>query len=69
MPLFHTPEAFLPAEVCNAIYNDIRWLDQVAYLLEDSKENLLIYLCKDFDQMNNIRSRATEIVNIELIHF
>lgn len=43
-PLSYDPEAFLPEEVRNAIYEDRRWFDRAKYLPEGSDENPLMYL-------------------------
>ena len=38
-PISYNPEAFLPEEVRNAIYDDMRWFDRAKYLPEGSDEN------------------------------
>lgn len=43
-PISYNPEAFLPEEVRNAIYDDMRWFDRAKYLPEGSEEDALIYL-------------------------
>ena len=40
-PRSYNPEAFLPEEVRNAIYNDRRWFDRSKYLPEGSDEDPL----------------------------
>ncbi len=40
----YNPEAFLPEEVRNAIYNDRRWFDRSKYLPEGSDEDPFMYL-------------------------
>ena len=42
-PRSYNPEAFLPEEVRNAIYDDIRWFDRAKYLPEGSDEDPLMY--------------------------
>ena len=46
-PGSYNPEAFLPEEVCNAIYDDRRWLDRAKYLPEGSDEDSLMYVSKE----------------------
>ena len=41
-PLSYNPEAFLPEEVRNAIYDDMRWFDRAKYLPEGSDEDPLL---------------------------
>lgn len=41
-PRSYNPEAFLPEEVRNAIYDDMRWFDRAKYLPEGSDEDPLI---------------------------
>ena len=43
-PQSYNPEAFLPEEVRNAIYNDRRWFDRSKYLPEGSDEDPYMYL-------------------------
>ena len=43
-PQSYNPEAFLPEEVRNAIYNDRRWFDRSKYLPEGSDEDSFMYL-------------------------
>ena len=43
-PRSYNPEAFLPEEVRNAIYNDRRWFDRSKYLPEGSDEDPFMYL-------------------------
>lgn len=49
-PRFYDPEAFLPEEVRNAIYDDMRWFDRAKYLPEDSDEDPLMYVNKELDE-------------------
>ncbi len=49
-PLSYNPEAFLPEEVRNAIYDDMRWFDRAKYLPEGSDEDPLIYVRKEIDE-------------------
>ena len=46
-PASYNPEAFLPEEVRNAIYDDMRWFDRAAYMPEGSEEDPLMYLRKE----------------------
>lgn len=46
-PISYNPEAFLPEEVRNAIYDDMRWFDRAAYMPEGSEEDPLMYLRKE----------------------
>ena len=46
-PVSYNPEAFLPEEVRNAIYDDMRWFDWATYMLEGSEEYPLMYLRKE----------------------
>ena len=46
-PVSYNPEAFLPEEVRNAIYDDMRWFDRAPYMPEDSEEDPLMYLRKE----------------------
>lgn len=46
-PVSYNPEAFLPEEVRNAIYDDMRWFDRAAYMPEGSEEDPLMYLRKE----------------------
>lgn len=43
-PRSYNPEAFLPEEVRNAIYNDRRWFDRSKYLPEGSDEDPFMYV-------------------------
>lgn len=49
-PISYNPEAFLPEEVRNAIYDDKRWFDRAKYLPKDSDENLFLYVSKELDE-------------------
>lgn len=49
-PASYNPEAFLPEEVRNAIYDDMRWFDRAKYLPEGSDEDPLMYVSKEFDE-------------------
>ena len=49
-PRSYNPEAFLPEEVRNAIYDDMRWFDRAKYLPEGSDEDPLIYVRKEIDE-------------------
>ena len=46
-PSSYNPEAFLPEEVRNAIYDDHRWFDRAKYLPEGSDEDPLMYVSKE----------------------
>ena len=46
-PVSYNPEAFLPEEVRNAIYDDMRWFDRAKYLPEGSDEDPLMYVSKE----------------------
>lgn len=46
----YDPEAFLPEEVRNAIYDDKRWFDRAKYLPKDSDEDPLMYVSKELDK-------------------
>ena len=46
-PVSYNPEAFLPEEVRNAIYDDMRWFDRASYMPEGSEEDPLMYLRKE----------------------
>lgn len=46
-PSSYNPEAFLPEEVRNAIYDDRRWFDRAKYLPEGSDEDPLMYVSKE----------------------
>ena len=46
----YNPEAFLPEEVRNAIYDDMRWFDRAKYLPEGSDEDPLMYVSKELDE-------------------
>lgn len=43
-PISYNPEAFLPEEVRNAIYDDMRWFDRAKYLPEGSEEDPFLYV-------------------------
>lgn len=45
-PISYNPEAFLPEEVRNRIYDDKRWFNRAAYLPPDSEEDPEVYLSK-----------------------
>ena len=49
-PISYNPEAFLPEEVRNAIYDDMRWFDRAKYLPEGSDEDPLMYVSKELDE-------------------
>ena len=49
-PISYNPEAFLPEEVRNAIYDDMRWFDRAKYLPEGSDEDPLMYVRKEIDE-------------------
>lgn len=49
-PRSYNPEAFLPEEVRNAIYDDMRWFDRAKYLPEGSDEDPLMYVRKEIDE-------------------
>ena len=49
-PRSYNPEAFLPEEVRNAIYDDMRWFDRAKYLPERSDEDPLMYVRKEIDE-------------------
>lgn len=49
-PRSYNPEAFLPEEVRNAIYDDMRWFDRAKYLPEGSDEDPLMYVRKELDE-------------------
>lgn len=49
-PISYNPEAFLPEEVRNAIYDDMRWFDRAKYLPEGSDEEPLMYVRKELDE-------------------
>lgn len=46
-PSSYNPEAFLPEEVRNAIYDDHRWFDRAKYLPEGSDEDPFMYVSKE----------------------
>lgn len=46
----YNPEAFLPEEVRNAIYDDMRWFNRAKYLPEGSDEDPLMYVSKELDE-------------------
>lgn len=49
-PVSYNPEVFLPEEMRNAIYDDMRWFDRAKYLPEGSDEDPLMYVCKELDE-------------------
>ncbi len=49
-PSSYNPEAFLPEEVRNALYDDHRWFDRAKYLPEGSDEDPLMYVSKELDE-------------------
>lgn len=49
-PASYNPEAFLPEEVRNAIYDDMRWFDRAKYLPEGSDEDPFMYVRKELDE-------------------
>ena len=49
-PRSYNPEAFLPEEVRNVIYDDMRWFDRAKYLPEGSDEDPLMYVRKEIDE-------------------
>lgn len=49
-PISYNPEAFLPEEVRNAIYDDMRWFDRAKYLPEGSDEDPLMYVSKELEE-------------------
>ena len=46
-PISYNPEAFLPEEVRNAIYDDMRWFNRAKYMPENSEESPDMYLPKN----------------------
>ena len=46
-PISYNPEAFLPEEVRNAIYDDMRWFNRAKYMPESSEESPDMYLPKN----------------------
>lgn len=50
LPASYNPEAFLPEEVRNAIYDDMRWFDRAKYLPEGSDESPFMYVRKELDE-------------------
>lgn len=46
----YNPEAFLPEEVRNAIYDDMRWFDRAKYLPEGSDEDPFMYVNKELEE-------------------
>ena len=62
-PLTYNPEAFLPEEVRNAIYDDMRWFDRAKYLPEGSDEDPLMYLSKELaDGLHELTELQREIL-------
>ena len=62
-PLSYNPEAFLPEEVRNAIYNDRRWFDRSKYLPEGSDEDSFMYLdTQIYDALHALTELQREIL-------
>lgn len=62
-PASYNPEAFLPEEVRNAIYDDMRWFDRAAYMPEGSEESPLMYLRKDlYDALLGLTELQREVL-------
>ena len=62
-PQSYNPEAFLPEEVRNAIYNDRRWFDRSKYLPEGSDEDLYMYLdTQIYDALHALTELQREIL-------
>lgn len=62
-PLSYNPEAFLPEEVRNAIYNDRRWFDRSKYLPEGSDEDPYMYLdTQIYDALHELTELQREIL-------
>ena len=49
-PHTYDPEAFLPEEVRNAIYDDMRWFNRARYLPEGSDEDPFLYVSRELDE-------------------
>ena len=62
-PQSYNPEAFLPEEVRNAIYNDRRWFDRSTYLPEGSDEDPYMYLdTQIYDALHALTELQREIL-------
>ena len=62
-PRSYNPEAFLPEEVRNAIYNDRRWFDRSKYLPESSDEDPFMYLdAQIYDALHALTELQREIL-------
>ena len=62
-PRSYNPEAFLPEEVRNAIYNDRRWFDRSKYLPEGSDEDPFMYLdTQIYDALHALTELQREIL-------
>ena len=62
-PQSYNPEAFLPEEVRNAIYNDRRWFDRSKYLPEGSDEDPYMYLdTQIYDALHALTELQREIL-------
>ena len=62
-PRSYNPEAFLPEEVRNAIYNDRRWFDRSKYLPEGSDEDPYMYLdAQIYDALHALTELQREIL-------
>ncbi len=62
-PRSYNPEAFLPEDVRNAIYNDRRWFDRSKYLPEGSDEDSLMYLdTQIYDALHALTELQREIL-------
>ena len=62
-PRSYNPEAFLPEEVRNAIYNDRRWFDRSKYLSEGSDEDPFMYLdTQIYDALHTLTELQREIL-------
>lgn len=62
-PRSYNPEAFLPEEVRNAIYNDRRWFDRSKYLPEGSDEDPYMYLdTQIYDALHTLTELQREIL-------
>ena len=59
----YNPEAFLPEEVLNAMYNDRRWFDRSKYLPEGSDEDLYMYLATQiYDALHALTELQRDIL-------
>lgn len=62
-PRSYNPEAFLPEEVRNAIYDDMRWFDRSKYLPEGSDEDPFMYLdTQIYDALHALTELQREIL-------